>query len=551
MGAVPALARLQLLKLARSGLRGGKPTVSLRAMWRPLLLLAIGGVVAANLYGLAVSWLSTHALARTVVIVLFRPTLTAVGSAVTILIVFYALSSLTGAFTERSDLRLLLVAPLRPWIVVGEKLLITSLGFSGVLLIALPACFAVGTTTGVPAAYYVAVVVAILVLPVAPVSLGALLLTAILRWVPAARVQAAAAVLSGIVSISLYVGLQSLGRTGAANLPLLPAWLPSTWPARFIADVGIGDGATAARDGLLTLGLAVGLYTAAAAAASWVLATGSAGYAEVRRKRASSQPLPKGVRTGALLRDVRHRPQWWTVMAKDMLVLRRTPATLVALAYPLVIFGFTGFRLVRGSRGALGRTVGSGPHTGIVIFLVMLLAVLLASSVIPGTVNREGKALALLALAPISAADVIRAKWIGAGLIPLAVVEAALVGLSIFLGLSPGRILLMAVIVLMLVATLTGITLAANFAWPKLDATNPRRQASVGATFAGLISDTVIGVFTGIMLVLALLVWNGVEAVITILVLLFVLAALITIAAWLNARLLRRLLSNITTISYG
>jgi hypothetical protein len=549
VGIVVALARVQLLKLVRAGIPGGRPVLSLRAVRRPLLLLAIGGFVAANLYGLAVRWLSTNAPAREVAIILFQPVLTVAGSAATILIIFYALSSLTGAFTQRSDLRLLLLAPVRPWIVVGERLLLSSLGFSGILLIALPACYAVGTTIDVPPAYYAAVLAAILILPLAPVSLGALLLMAILRWVPPTRVQSASALISGLVSLALYVLLQFLGRSGAANLPVLPAWLPSTWPARFIADAGLGDGAGAARDLLLTLGFALALFVAATSVAARVLVTGSAGYGEVRRRRASPQRDDRGGRTGvtaiAARREIRPLPQWWTVMAKDMLVLRRTPAVLVALAYPLAIFGFTGFRLVGGATRGVGRALGSGPHTGIVIFLVLMLAVLIAGSVIPGTVNREGKALGLLALAPIPPAEIVRAKWIGAAIIPLGVVEIALVGLSVLLGLSTGRIALLAAAILVLAAALTGVTLAVNFAWPKLDATNPRRQASAAATFAGLIGDTIIALFTGVMLTLGLLVWSGEEAVIALLALFLVLGALIGAGALLNEWLLRRLFANL------
>jgi ABC-2 type transport system permease protein len=547
-----ALARLQLLKLARSGIKSGRPVLSLRAIRRPLLLLAVGGFVAANLYALAVSWLSTNALARTVAIILFQPALLAAGSAVTLLIVFYALSSLTGAFTERGDLRFLLLAPVRPSIVVGERLLLGSLGFSGVLLIALPACYAVGTTAGVPPAFYLAVVAAMLLLPVAPVSLGALLLMAILRWVPPSRVQSATAAIGTIFSAALYIGLQSLGRSGPGNLPSLPSWLPSTWPGRFVAAVALGDGATAARYGFLALALAAVLFATATAVGARVLVTGSAGYGEIRARRGGARrQQERRTPVEVIAGESRLRPQWWTLMAKDMLVLRRSPAVLVALVYPLAIVGFTAFRFISGPTRGVGRALGNGPGTGTVVFLTCMLVVLLASSVVPGAVNREGKAMALLALAPVSTADIVEAKWIGAGVIPLVIVETALVGLSIHFGLSPDRILLLAVIMLVLLVALTGTTLAANFAWPKLDATNPRRQASGAATFAGLISDVLITLFSGGMVALALLVWHGMQTVVALLVVFLVLVALIVIAAWLNERLLNRLLSEITTMSYG
>lgn len=546
MAVLAALTRLQIRQLLRSGVSSGRPAPGLRSSGRVIYFLAILLFLGWLAYRLADSWVTQQTAARAVILLLFRPALTLLGSGAVLIIFLYAFARLIGAFTEDGDIRLLLLAPIRPEMVVGEKLLLTSLGFSAILLITIPACFAVGAALNVSPLYYLAVVVTILLLPVAPVSLGAVVLMGLLRWLPPHRARTISAMVGTLLGLVFFVGSQLARTSGSRTLPSPPAWLPSTWPARFVVDTGLGDGGAALRDGLLSLALAAGLFVLATGVAARVLATGSASYRDVGRRRASGVsvvaspttvlPLEAEVIPASRVAG-KPRSAWWILMRKDVLLLRRDPQRLVAFLYPLFIVGFNAY-------GVLSRGGARHSDTAVVttLFLLILAALLLVNTTAPGLINREGRGIALLALAPITTRDILKAKWIAAASPPFLIVELALIGLATYLRLPFGEVLLLALALAALVVALSGASLAANVAWPSLGNTNPRRQGSGVAAIVSLLSDAAISVFAGGMLVLNLFVWHGLPARLAIVVMFVGLALVIGLAGRVTAVLLGRLL---------
>jgi ABC-2 type transport system permease protein len=518
---------------------------------RQAYLLAVLLFITWQIYNLAAAWVSHQAAARAVVFALIQPVMTSLGAAAGTVIIFYAFVNLLNTFTNRGDLRLLLLTPVRPEIVLGERIIVVSLGFSFILLIAIPAFFAIGTGVGVTPLYYPAVLVALLLLPVAPTALGALVLLPLLRWLPPARARTISMLVGVGLGIAFLVVNRVVRQMGGRTVPSLPDWLPLTWPGRFVAGVALGDAGTAFRYGLLTLTLAAALFTLATLAAARVFATGVATYGEVGSRRRRAAALPgldaRGVDVSGPIGPTARRPSWWPVFIKDWRSIRRDPQRLILFLYPLAIIGFNAFSLLANRSG---RNKGFG--VGTTLILLMVASMLLVTTTTPSIVNREGKAIILLALAPISPAAVILSKWIVAALPPFVVVEVALVGLSIYLGLPPGESALLALIFAALVLALSGTTLAINLAWPKLGATNPRRQSSATAALVSLVSDAVICLVTGALLFLGLLVRHGVYSALAMVGLFAALGAVIALAAWLMPRLLQRLLHGdrpITTVS--
>src|SRR5438270_222509 len=112
------------------------------------------------------------------------------GTSVTALIIFlYAIVTLAGTLTYRSDLKLLLLTPISPRVILAEKILAVSLGFSPLLLLTLPAVLGIGHALHLGPIYDLMVLAMVILVPIGPVSLAMLLLLAVLRLVPPARVQ--------------------------------------------------------------------------------------------------------------------------------------------------------------------------------------------------------------------------------------------------------------------------------------------------------------------------------------------------------------------------
>jgi ABC-2 type transport system permease protein len=542
MTALRALLQLHLRQLLRSGIQRGPATASTRRLGRPFYLLLILLFIGYQAYQWGTFWVASHsAVARPVVIILLQPVLTTLGSAAVIVILFYSFTSLMGTFTERRDLQLLLLAPVSPELVLGERILVTSLGFSALLLIVVPALFALGSGVGITAAFYPAVLAVLLVLPVAPTSLGALMLLALLRWLPPARARTISTLVGICLALAFFITTRVLARSGTASLPLLPVWLPTSWPGRFLAAVGLNDGRTALGYGMLTLALAIGLFLLATGVAAQVFATGAGSYAEVRRRKRK----PESVETGAAP-PVSHaslpeaRPPivpWWPVFVSDWVSLRRDPQRLILFLYPLVIVGFNAFQIL-----ARGRTGNPEAAVATTLTLLTLASLLLVMTTTPFLVNRQGKALILLALAPLSPAGIVVSKWITAAIPPLVAVEAALIGLAVYLGLPGGKAALLAVSFAVLIAALSGTILAVNIAWPKFNATNPRRPSSGFATVAGMACAAIMCACTGTVLFLSLFVWTGQVAALGITILFAGLIAVIVVLSQLAPRLLARLM---------
>jgi len=543
---IKILLRLRLRLLRRVGIRSGRArnrggSFIVGGLIVGVVLLQFGVLIATSLTALLSQGLSDPGGRAALELAL-----AGLSSSLSLFLFLLALPSVLALLTYSSDLKLLLLTPLRPWVTMGEKLAtVYGVLAAPVLVLGLPVLIGIGRAAGAGAAYYVAAALALLLLPVAPVALALLLTVAVLRWIPPARARAVTAVLGALLSGGIYVGTQLLvnPRTyeQAAGPPRLFAdvargpWglLPVVWPGRalglFIAgDAGAGIAylVAAVVTALVLAGLAVTL-------SSRLFATGWATYQEVGRRTRRAIPSAAGVaseRAGALtvvaapgvvsepsalpwttslpMMDTgagrpSRRPPWWPLVGKEWRTLRRDPQVWARLLYSFVVIGFLFWQNL--SRVSLSSTdtaglpvsLGSIGFFGLLCFLLWLPLTTLA---LPA-VNREGRALFVLALAPVSARDILLSKWIFSAA-PSLVLSEALLGVGAWwLHLSPGQILLGACALAAIAVATAGGLLFVSLIWPRLDWDNPRRQVSSQASLVGGLGGLLlVGVSAGLLI---------------------------------------------------
>jgi ABC-2 type transport system permease protein len=546
---IKILLRLRLRLLRRVGIRSGRArnrggSFIVGGLIVGVVLLQFGVLIATSLTALLSQGLSDPGGRATLALAL-----AGLSSSLSLFLFLLALPSVLALLTYSSDLKLLLLTPLRPWVTLGEKLASVYGVLAGpVLVLGLPVLIGIGQAAGASAAYYVAAALVLLLLPVAPVALALLLTVAVLRWIPPARARAVTAVLGALLSGGIYVGTQLLvnPRTyaQASGPPRLftdvarGPWglLPVVWPGRALglliagaSGAGIAYLVAAVVTALVLAGLAVTL-------SSRLFATGWATYQEVDRRTRRAIPGGAGVvggvaseRAGALAlaapvgateivalpqaicapivdtgaARLTRRPPWWPLVGKEWRTLRRDPQVWARLLYSFVVIGFLFWQnlsrvsLTSTDTAGLPVSLGSIGFFGLLCFLLWLPLTTLA---LPA-VNREGRALFVLALAPVSARDILLSKWIFSAA-PSLVLSEALLGVGAWwLRLGPGQVLLGACALAAIAVAVAGALLFVSLIWPRLDWDNPRRQVSSQASLVGVIGGLLlVGASAGLLI---------------------------------------------------
>jgi len=385
-----------------------------------------------------------------------------------------AVPALLGALTTKGDLRLLLLTPVASWWVVLEKLIASYLRLLGLAL--LPSALVVaglGLAFDHPCSYWPLAMLAVLLLPAAPLAAASLLTVAVLRWIPPARARAIASLLGAGLGLAYYAGSQLLAQRAVEVLGsgAVLEWLgrlPTSWPGQALALALQGDELMAAA---YLLGTAV-TSAAAGALGLWlsvrVFELGWASFQEVATSRRAHRSGRD--RAGA-------RPPWWSLASKDWKELRRDPQHLVGLLYPLVIFGAGVYRSLavastRGEGWPIFTTIDMGMY-----FMIMTLA--------QPSINREGRRLYLLALCPLSPREIFVGKWLYAAVPPLALATALDIAYGLWAGLHPLATIYMLLITTLLAVTLAGVLLWVAVRWPRLDWQDAGRQVSFVASAVG------------------------------------------------------------------
>jgi len=482
------LLRVRAILLMRRGTRRYSSRAKAAAPVRFGLTVAAAVIVIATIIG-PLSGLLT--LSNSMPASTLERTLSTGSSASWLVIFFYALVSMVALLTYRSDLNLLLLTPVSPRLALAEKILSLALGFVPLLLLALPVLLGFGHEFHAGWSFGLVALLVLGLLPVAPASLAMLLVVPVLRLLPPARGKTIVTILGTILGGALFVGQQLLigshaGPSRNVVAPSLPAWLPTTWPGRTLSASALHHTQDVFVFGAGMVLITTVLFVLAVETSARAFTTGSATYREVARRSTRS-----ATRTRRSWGDVDHgrRPRWWPLVHREWLMLRRDAQRLAALLYPLIVVGFYLYRLVSlRSEGGTFTLVMQDSLYGLAAFA----AIVLIGALAPTLVNREGRSLYLLAMAPLTPLDIVVAKWMVCLIPSIPLVQALYAGSAAYLGETAVQIIVSAPILAALTASLAALALAVNLVWPKLGATEPRKQASGTASIVGFIAEAVV-----------------------------------------------------------
>ncbi|HNP88435.1 MAG TPA: hypothetical protein PKK78_20030 [Kouleothrix sp.] len=357
-----------------------------------------------------------------------------------------------------------------------------------------------GQGLGFGAAYFVMAIVVVLLLPLLPTGIGALLTMAVVRVIPARRAREIVGVIGGMVGVAWYIFSQFsrelTPRVGNARMldylrrfdtPLAP----SAWASRALIAAGKGQWPTLALYGGMFVLLSVGMFAACVLLAERLYYAGWSNMAtqggRVRQRATGEQPTTNSNSGWATLGQ--HLAfflpgQSQAVLYKDLKIFPRDLRNLQQLIFPLVLAAIWSFRLVTGGG------VQSGPEmppwavslqnfasAGISFYICLVLSGAMGGA----GVSREGRGYWLLKTAPISSLRVLLGK------LTLAYLPYPTVGVLFTLALAilqrSGLADSLRALLLVLVAGLgvTSITVGMGAAFPKFNWDNPRQQNSFRA----------------------------------------------------------------------
>jgi ABC-2 type transport system permease protein len=420
-----------------------------------------------------------------------------------VLMVLTSFTTVLSSLYLSGDMDLLLAAPVPMRAVFVVKF------FGGLLVPYMllfflfgPFLLGFGQGLGWGAAFFATALVVLLLLPLLPTGLGALLVMAVVRVIPARRAREIVGVIGGMVGISWYIFSQFSNQltprvASARTLDYLRRFdspvLPSAWAGRALTAAGTGDWIGLAIYGGLFAALSIGAFAICLVLAERLYYAGwsnmSTQGGQVRKRRrtkdegqrpASADPQTFVFRLSSLVLP----GQSAAVLSKDLRVFPRDLSNLQQLIFPLVLAGIWSFRLITdGSpfgdtrQPDFFQSIGMLASAGISFYICLVLSSALAG---PG-ISREGRGFWLLKVAPISGRQILLGK-LALAYLPFPTIGTLFVlFLSILQHSTPAELVRSLALVLLGGLGATSITLGLGAAFPKLNWENPRQQNTLQA----------------------------------------------------------------------
>lgn len=387
------------------------------------------------------------------------------------------------------DMDFLLSAPVPIRAVFIAKLLQAVLpNFSLICLLALPVLFGLGVAGGYNFLYYPLVLVVLAALALAAAGLASLLVMFVVRIFPARRV---AEVLGFIGAISSFICSQSgqfarfsdVSQDQATLMLDMMAqfatpWSPLSWAGRGLVD--LGEGRWLSGVGFLGLALSVAAvaFGLALSTAERLYYSGWAGMQNNRRKKKAparaTQPRPLAAWLSGWV-----SPPVRAILVKDYYVLRRDLRNMSQLVTPLILGIVYAVMFLR-SGGEVPAGRGEAPDwfmaamSNIMLYgnvgLAMFVGWMLLARLAVMGFSHEGKSYWLLKTAPVSAGQLLSAKFIVAFLPTTLLCSIFLLVVSVLQGATLESTLFMLLVVVLILAGNTGVNLffgvvGANMAW--------------------------------------------------------------------------------------
>jgi hypothetical protein len=406
-------------------------------------------------------------------------------TALSVLMLVVGFPTVIATFFVGRDLLQLVLAPVRQIEIFAARLLLAMSANLLISLILLMATLGVGVGSRAPAIYFALAVILIFLQVLVATAFQVILMSVVLRWVPARLARDVAAAVAGLAGAGFYLAWnlslrQSFSPRGRPELSNLTSfvnhieWLPSAWPGHALSAVIAGDAGAAATWLLLSLALAALLLAAAEILYERTLLAGLGLFGGQRAvwRRGTGKPAPVAVTRSGVGSPAR------AIALKDWLGYRRDIRRLSRLL-PAFLFPI-GYAL---SFIRPGRSL-SGFWTD--VFLVGFISMFLSSSLATPSIPSERRGFQLLRMAPLTMWQVIRAKVILTLPPVLALTLLFGVVVAILGGSGIAHLIALAVLVLWLGLGFVAIGVSAGGIDPRFDAADDRRAVGLLGTLAGL-----------------------------------------------------------------
>jgi ABC-2 type transport system permease protein len=415
-----------------------------------------------------------------------------------VLLILTSFGNLLASLYLSGDMDMLLAAPV-PMRAVFIVKFFSGLVIPYIVLFVLlgPALLGFGQGLGYGWAYYVAVIVVLALFPLLPVGLGALLVMAVVRVVPARRAREIVGLIGGMVGAAWWILSQfsreiaprmatvnTLDSLSRLNVPVLP----SAWAGHALLAAGQGEWLTLLVYGGLYVALSVGVFVGCVLLterlyyAGWTNMAVQGGRVRRRRTTGDGRQADERISIVHRLSSIVLPPQSAAIFAKDLRLFPRDLRNVQQLIFPLVLAGFWTYQLIRGGAAMGGaqqfrQVWGPLASVGISFFICLSL-----SNVMAGTgISREGRSFWLLRIAPVSAWQILIGK-LALAYMPFLVVGTVFVaGLSLLQGNSASEFLRALALVWLVGLGTTSITLGMGAAFPKFNWENPNQQSTLRA----------------------------------------------------------------------
>lgn len=406
-------------------------------------------------------------------------------------VTFSAVTTAISTLYLSDDLNFLLAQPIAAWRVFALKVGETFLAAAAVpTLLTLPVLYAVGAYFAAPWWFFPLATLVCVLLYALPVGLGALLAVLLMRLSPVSRVREVATGLGVVISAGLVYAVRALHPEALVARAADPLQLGSVlrelsgggtlaWPHGWAAAV-IWQGAHGVWHWGLwpLLGLSALLGVAAPLLAGYAYQAGWARSLDSSRLRLD--PTPR--RPGPVQRQLARLGAGGLLAHKDLILTLRDPTQWSQL---LVLLALAAVYLV---------SIRSLPLPPIPAFLgvVGYLQLAFQGFVLAGVgvrlafpaLSTEGRAYWLLRVAPLSARQIVRAKFLG--LLPVMLTLSLTLALlsAVLLGLGAVTVLASLLIGVSSALTLTALGVGLGAALPRFTADNP---AEIGFSPGGLL----------------------------------------------------------------
>lgn len=381
------------------------------------------------------------------------------------------------------ELLQLVVAPVRPIeIFVSRVVLAMTANFfvGGILLMAI---LGVGVGSGASLVFYPLAVLLIVLQVLVVTSLQTILMSLVLRWVPARLARDVAAGIAGVSGAAFYLvwnfnlrqSFVPRGRPDLTNLTSIAQrveWLPSAWPGHALSGVIAGSPSSAVVWVLLSLALTAVLVGLAATLYGRTLVAGLGVFGGERSvwKRGAGKTVAVA-KTGAASPARAIARKDWLGYRRDVRRLSRMlPAFLFPIGYVLAF--------LRPARG--------GNSFWTEVFLLAFITMFMSSALGTPSIPTERRGFQLLRMAPMTMWQVLRAKVL-LTLVPVLVVTLLIsVVISVLSGSDFGQVSELALLVVWLGVGFVSIGVAAGAIDPHFDSADERRAVGIVGTLAGV-----------------------------------------------------------------